>query len=88
MFNSLSELKEANKEAGFHFFSPDTMRFFASRIESTLYKNQCFITSEKKCFEDYTRVYSVRKANSDASITTVDSQIESIEEARKIIRTV
>lgn len=86
MFNSITEVKEANKANGFYFFSKDTMRFFSSRVESTLYKNQCFITSEKKCFDDYTRVYSIRKARGDASIETIEQGIESIEEARKIIR--
>ena len=84
MFETIDEVKEANKELGHHFFSPDTMKFFASRVESSLYKNQTFITSEKKCFDDYTRVYCVRKALSNGSIETVERQISSIEEARKI----
>lgn len=86
MFKNIKELKEANKEAGYHFFSKEIMKFFASKIESNLYKNKTFITSEKKCFDDYTRVYSVRKANSDASIETVKTDIKTIEEARIVAR--
>lgn len=49
-----------------HFFSKNTMRFFASRltsnfkqIDSTRY---LFITSEKKSFNDCTRVFTLRIA--------------------------
>lgn len=48
MFGDIESVKRANKENGYHFFDYETMKFFASRIESKLYKNQCFITSEKK----------------------------------------
>ena len=71
MFKTISEVKQANTNLGHHFFDRDTMRFFDSKIESTLYKNQCFITSEKKCFNDYNRVYAVRRARSNGSIETV-----------------
>lgn len=71
MFETIADVKEANKASGRYFFSPDTMRFFDSQIESTLYRNQCFITSEKACFSDYTRVYHVRRARSDGSIETL-----------------
>jgi hypothetical protein len=86
MFNTIAELKQANKDAGMYFFSKDTMNFFASRIESSLYKNQCFITSEKKCFNDYTRVYSVRRARPDASIETLEKDFACIESAREYIK--
>lgn len=48
-----------------HYFDESTMKFFSSRITSfskskdgALY----FITSERKGFQDYTRVFSLRKA--------------------------
>jgi len=47
-----------------HFFSPDTMRFFASRINRDVFPTNkgvvYFVTSEKACFNDSTRVFSVR----------------------------
>lgn len=82
----MSEVRKANKEAGFYFFEPATMRFFASRVASPLYKNQTFITSEKRCFEDYTRVYAVRKVSSNGDIKTVKSGFKSIDEARGYAR--
>ena len=86
MFNTIAEVKRANREAGFYFFSPDTMRFFASRIESGLYKNQCFITSEKRCFSDDTRVFKVRRARPDGSIENMSEWCDDFEEAREIVR--
>lgn len=86
MFKTISEVKETNKANGYFFFSKDTMRFFASKIESSLYKNQCFVTSEKKCFDDYTRVYNVRKVKPNASIITIEKNIEDLETARRIAK--
>jgi hypothetical protein len=62
---TMDDVKRINAEKGFHFFSPDTMRFFKSKIESQLYADKYFITSEKKGFEDSTRGYSVREFNKD-----------------------
>lgn len=49
------------------FFRPETMRFFKSRILSPvkrISKNKLlFVTSEKRCFDDNTRVFSVRQAS-------------------------
>ena len=85
MFKNITEVKQANKALGHYFFSADTMSFFASKVESELSRNQLFITSEKKCFEDYTRVYSVRRANSDGSISTLVQDLASLESAQDYI---
>ena len=82
MFDTMAEVKKANKEIGHFFFSKDTMRFFDSRVESVLYKNQCFVTSEKACFEDYTRVYTVRQVESDGEINTISDKFRTVEAAR------
>lgn len=49
-----------------HFFDKDTMRFFKSKTTS-MYKRiddttAYFVTTEKKCFDDETRVFNLRKA--------------------------
>jgi hypothetical protein len=44
-------IRDANARAGFHFFSRDTMRFFASRIERPVYQGPggiFFVTSEQQ----------------------------------------
>ena len=61
---SIDDIVDANNDAGGLFFSPDTMRFFNSRkmrgvVHVLAEKRVLFFTSEKACFDDYTRVYSV-----------------------------
>lgn len=47
-----------------HFFSPDTVRFFASRLIQNVFPTNkgvvYFVTSEKAGFQDTTRVFNVR----------------------------
>lgn len=61
-----------------HFFDADTMRFFASKVLEDFWSltTGYFLTSEKKCFDDNTRVFSVRKANFETGdVATIESQI-------------
>ena len=80
---TLIEFKEFNKEQGYHYFEPDTMRFFDSKIEqwdSTDY----FVTSEKTGFESTNRKYSIRKANFETgNVKTIGTffQYDTIDEA-------
>lgn len=57
---TLAEMKQAQTEKDFHFFSKGSMAFFKSKIiESTVNENH-FITSEK--FDDNSdRKYTIRK---------------------------
>ena len=57
----MDDVREANRRAGLHFFDSDTMIFFSSLVESGLLPGYRFITSEKRCWDDYTRVYTVRQ---------------------------
>lgn len=69
MFKTIEEIREANRRAGLFFFSPDTMRFFRSRVGREVYGGRFFVTSEQ--FDDSSpRLYSVRRANDDGSIDT------------------
>ncbi len=57
-------VQDYNYTSSGHFFDRDTMRFFKSRLTSH-YKRVSdrkayFVTTEKRCFEDNTRVASVR----------------------------
>lgn len=74
---NIADIKYENKKAGFFFFSPDTIKFFASKFVAGSIRetpDYCyFITSEKKCFDDYTRVFSVRKFDKkNGDIETVE----------------
>lgn len=71
---TIADVKSINAQAGFKFFTPESMRFFASRIETKgeLIKNKFFITSEKKGFTDERRGFTVREfVKSRGDINTV-----------------
>lgn len=57
---TIADMKAMHKEKGGHFFDRKTMRFFGTRIKSTLYKNGCFITSEYTNFDRVRRAYTMR----------------------------
>lgn len=71
-FQDIEQIKQANREAGRFFFSPDTMRFFASRVLPTVYGGRFFVTSEKRGFDDDGREYRVRVAFDNGEIETVE----------------
>lgn len=84
---TIADCRALNKAAGFHWFDRATMRFFGIRIESGLYKNLCFVTSDL----NYTRkrYFNVRRFNvDDCTISTIGKfcSITSKEEAREIAR--
>jgi hypothetical protein len=74
-FTSISQIKEANADAGHFYFSPHTMRFFRSRVSSELFgpAGSVFITSEKNegMGYEFPRGYTVRRINDDATIAQV-----------------
>lgn len=47
----IEHIKKANKDAGYYFFEPDTLRFFKSRISSRVFEGSggflFFVTSEE-----------------------------------------
>lgn len=70
MYHSTEEIREANERAGQHWFSPDTMRFFNSRVLSGVIGGRYFITSER--YDDGSpRLYTIRVAADDGTIDTV-----------------
>jgi len=60
---TIDDIRAANREAGFHFFSRDTIRFFNSRISEIVYQGPggvYFVTSER--YDSWTpRWYTVRR---------------------------
>lgn len=66
---SIDEVKRINKESEHYFFSPDTMRFFNSRICGELYNNRYFVTSERQTdsFKHVLkpRTYTIQEFNFD-----------------------
>ena len=88
MFNTIDEIKQANKRIGHHWFDSNTMSFFNSKIESDVIYGKYFITSER-CGLDLlaSRKFSIRIANEDGSIDTVGDfqQYATIESATDYI---
>lgn len=74
-FASIEAMKRANRDAGFHFFDADSMRFFRSRIAPGVIGGRFFVTSEQYVAvmsnEKGPRLYTVREMRSDGSIETV-----------------
>ena len=61
---TIRDIKDLNRKAGQHWFSPDTMRFFKSRVPDDrfpLVKNKYFISSEKSPWD--ARRYTIREWN-------------------------
>lgn len=73
MLNSIEEIKQANKAAGSHSFSPNTMRFFRSRVGFRVYpvKDGAFFTTSERYDNSTPRLYTVRRAYDDGRIETM-----------------
>ena len=70
MKRSMADVRAANKAIGHHFFDRASMKHWKSRIETPLYANGCFVTSE--AMEDGgRRYYTVRQAMPDGRIKTI-----------------
>ena len=87
---TLTDIKNNNKIAGRFWFSRDTMRFFDCRIESKLYSDNTFITSEQMNYQS-PREYTIRIAlNNGIDIESVGEfgQFETLEQAREYRKTI
>lgn len=66
-FATIADVKAANEAAGCFFFSPRTMRFFNSRVDSRIYGGRFFVTSERQD-ADHPRLYTVREVGADGRV--------------------
>ena len=87
----MAEVRRLHTAAGGHFFDRATMRFFNSRIESSLYQGGYFITSEQfvdSTGEAHAREYRVRHfyAEDPRDIVTVGERHASKDDAVRMIR--
>ena len=58
--NNTTQLKQLARDCGSYFFSPDTMRFFNSRVSNNVWGGRYFITSERYDYNTPRR-YTVRE---------------------------
>ncbi len=83
----ISEVKAIVKSNGSHFFDKDTMKYWGTRIETSVFKNGCFVTSEND-FSETKRLYTVRRFNGKSIVTIGDfQQYKTKEAAREAART-
>ena len=77
-YTSIGHIIESNEKAGYHFFEPQTLRFFRSRVHSVVYGGSTFVTSEQFSFNGRTepREYRVRVAMADGSIKSLDMKFK------------
>ena len=83
---TMADLKAKNKEIGNNFFSPQTMRFFKSKVESSILKGKYFITSEQYG-EHASRTFKIRAFRPDGSIVNnpFDRDFASKESAKEYL---
>ena len=85
-FQSIEDIKLANKNRGYHFFDASTMRFFHSRIGNAVYGGRFFITSEQQEYNT-PRLYTIRECSESGDINTVGTfqEYESSIQAKRAI---
>ena len=83
---TISEVKSIIKSKGHHFFDKDTMKYWGTRIETSVFKNGCFVTSEDN-YNKTERLYTVRRFDGE-SIDTIGEfqQYKTKESAREAAR--
>jgi NADPH-dependent ferric siderophore reductase len=87
--STIMEIKENNKQNSRYFFNKQTMKFFNSKIESKLYADNTFITSERENLQA-PRTYTIRIAlDNGREIGTIGKfqQFESLISAREYRKT-
>ena len=87
---TVSDVKRINREAGQFFFSPESMKFFESRIETRglLIKNRFFVTSEQfisSTGEKSPRKFTVRELNRETGGIITVSKFNSIPTKKEAI---
>ncbi len=77
-------LRECNRIGGYFFFSPQTMRWFSSRLHTggfTTPRGIYFLTSEKP--PHAAREYRVRQMNRDGSVNSHDATFSTLKRATR-----
>ena len=67
---TISEVKSIVTANGSHFFDKDTMKYWGTCIETSVFHNGCFVTSEND-FWGTKRLYTVRRFDFDGAIDTI-----------------
>lgn len=82
---TMRDVKRHNKAIGYHFFDKETLEFWGSKIETELFNNHTFITSEDN-FDRTKRLYTIRhydKTNGKVKTIGEFQQFKNLDEAVK-----
>jgi len=82
MFKHINEIKKANKEAGYHYWEPSTVRFFQGKTLPEVYGGRYFVDSIQPPHGP--RQYAVKAACANGSISSITSGIDSLGSARAL----
>ena len=93
-FDRIEQIEGLNAALGYYFFSPDTMRWFNSKVYDDIYQveNQgvAFITSERDSYLDRqpTKLYTVRIMRLNGQIDSLSEfqQFRTLAQARAFIK--
>ena len=91
MSRSQLEIEYQNRNPEGHFFDPQTMRFFQSRIQhsttETHDRDIYFITSERCGYGDNPRLYTPRRLKADGNIDTIgEFNTLTLHQAKKLLK--
>ena len=67
-FQTIADVKRANKASGYHWFSEGALSFFDGRVESPLIGGRFFVSSERfwpSLGAPAPRLYTVREVNAE-----------------------
>lgn len=71
---TINEIKERNRKSGGHFFDPDTMRYWNSRVSEKTHicpnGDVLFVTSEKQ--DGALRRYTIRRFHTKVGMITTE----------------
>ena len=84
-YNTVAEIKRANKKEGYQFFNPQTMKFWGSKVYGQLYGGCVFVTSDRNF--DYSTGYNIRVGMDDGSIHSYSfGTLDTLEDAKAIAK--
>lgn len=71
-YRDMDEIRDANAATGHHWFTPDTMRSFGTRLgDETIYAGRVFVSSDYTGSDRRGRAYTVRIALPDGKIDNI-----------------
>lgn len=92
-YNTTGDMERANRRAGHHWFSPDTLRFWNGRVSGEVFAGSLFVSSERQTMAysaPEPRRYTVRICLPDGTVDTVGQfgQFDTLKAAQRFAREV